>query len=79
MNIFKNDKVLHFLVNVVATLISFGVAYINPRLLIPFLAIGLSIGKEYGDSKAKGNKWDWWDILADGLGIVFVLITLLVI
>ena len=31
-------------------------------------AIGLGIGKEYGDSQAVGNKWDWFDILADVLG-----------
>lgn len=33
-------------------------------------AIGLGIGKEYGDSHAVGNKWDWLDILADVLGCV---------
>jgi len=39
-------------------------AFINP-----WLAIGLAIGKEYGDSKAPGNKWEWWGILADAIGI----------
>ena len=36
---------------------------------------GLSLGKEYGDSKAAGNKWSWMDILADLIGMVagFVL------
>lgn len=33
-------------------------------------ALGLGIGKEYGDSQALGNKWDWFDILADALGCV---------
>jgi len=32
-------------------------------------SLGLGLGKEYGDSKAKGNKWDWWDIVADVIGI----------
>ena len=31
-------------------------------------ALGLGIGKEYGDSKAAGNKWDWLDIVADVAG-----------
>lgn len=52
------DKWLHFAVCTVASIIDTG------------LAIGLAIGKEYGDSKAAGNKWDWMDILADAAGIV---------
>ena len=36
----------------------------------PWLAVGLALGKEYGDSKAIGNKWDWGDILSDALGII---------
>ena len=51
------DKILHFAVCLIAAIIH------------PMLAIGLAIGKEYGDSKAPGNKWDWWDILADAIGI----------
>ena len=31
---------------------------------------GLALGKEYGDSKAAGNKWDWLDILADAGGLI---------
>lgn len=30
------------------------------------LAAGL--GKEYGDKMNPNNKWDWSDVLADGLG-----------
>lgn len=52
------DKWKHFGVCLIAALIS------------TWFAIGLGIGKEYGDSKAKGNKWDWWDILADGIGVI---------
>jgi uncharacterized protein YfiM (DUF2279 family) len=39
-------------------------------LIGAFFALGLGLGKEYGDSKASGNKWDWWDIVADVVGIV---------
>lgn len=57
------DKVYHFLANFVMGLTAF--------LSVPFaigLCLGASFGKEYGDSKAPGNKWDWLDILADALG-----------
>ena len=37
-------------------------------------ALGLGIGKEYGDSRAINNKWDWLDILADLIGILAGLI-----
>ena len=72
MNI-GTDKIKHALVNFFLALTGF--------VSIPFalgLCIGASVGKEYGDSKASGNKWDWWDIVADligmGVGIVIVLI-----
>jgi hypothetical protein len=52
------DKVLHFGACFVATLFSFE------------LAIGLSIGKEYGDYNNPNSGWSWWDIVEDGLGIV---------
>lgn len=75
----QRDKILHFAVNLIATAASIGLYLINPILLVPMLAVGLSIGKEYGDSKAKGNYWSWGDILADGIGIaVAILISLLI-
>lgn len=40
-------------------------------LVHPFLAAGMAIGKEYGDEKASGNHWCWWDLLADFIGIAF--------
>ena len=52
------DKILHFLVCFVAAIIS------------PLFSLGLALGKEYGDSKASGNHWCWWDILADAIGLV---------
>lgn len=33
-------------------------------------AIAAALAKEYGDSKAKGNHWCWWDCAADMVGIV---------
>lgn len=32
-------------------------------------ALGLGIGKEYGD--ISGSGWSWGDLVADGLGILF--------
>lgn len=67
------DKVLHFLACLTATVIT-GLATFKlgmwPSIIAGSLfALGLGLGKEYGDSKASGNKWDWWDIVADVLGI----------
>ena len=58
------DKLLHFGANLLMSLTAF--------LSVPFaigLCLGASFGKEYGDSKAPGNKWDWFDILADLIGM----------
>ena len=54
----QKDKILHFVVCLIASIIQ------------PWLAVGLAIGKEYGDSQSPNNKWDWWDILADVIGII---------
>ena len=50
------DKALHFGSCLVLSLIH------------PMLAVGAAIGKEYGDSKASGNHWCWYDLIADGIG-----------
>lgn len=50
------DKMYHLLVCLISAIVH------------PLLAIGLAIGKEYGDSKASGNHWCWWDLLADAIG-----------
>ena len=67
------DKILHFLVCMGATicagLISWFLGTISQCFCGFWFALGLGLGKEYGDSKASGNKWDWWDILADVIGI----------
>ncbi len=68
------DKILHFGVNFVLALS----AFLSWQFAIG-ICLGVSVGKEYGDSKASGNKWDWMDIVADllgmgaGLGVVFLI------
>lgn len=65
------DKLKHMGVCLCASIVS------------PMLAVGLALGKEYGDSKARGNHWCWNDLYADGIGIVvgavlhYVLLTFL--
>ena len=61
------DKKKHFVYSASATLL---VGLINPIYGVCFGA-GLGLGKEFGDSKALGNRWSWGDILADALGVAF--------
>lgn len=68
------DKVYHFLVN-----LGLGLFCIWDYGLGIGLSVGASLGKEYGDSKASGNKWSWWDILADVLGLGVGLLLSLII
>ncbi len=71
----QSDKKKHFLVCMAASFIAGLPMFIAG---MPFLALitgasfsaGLAIGKEYGDSKVKGNRWDWMDILADVGGLI---------
>lgn len=51
------DKVQHFGVCLIATLFSWE------------LAVGLAIGKEYGDYNNPNSGWSWFDLVADTLGI----------
>lgn len=64
----QSDKLKHCLVNLLVMLIA---GSINIWLGIG-LAAGLSVGK------APGNKWDWYDILADAIGIVIGLLLVLI-
>lgn len=74
------DKILHGVVCFMATLIiAFAMFFLGkwPSILCGvWFATGLGFGKEYGDSKASGDKWDWWDILADGIGVTLAVILL---
>ena len=54
----EKDKILHFLVCFLAAIFA------------PLFSLGLALGKEYGDSRARGNHWCWWDILADAIGLL---------
>ena len=58
------DKILHFVANFLMALTAFW----SWQFAVG-LCIGASLGKEYGDSKATGNHWCRWDLLADFLGM----------
>lgn len=69
----ETDKLLHFGVSaaaafIVSLLTSF-TGFWTAALCGSLFTLGLGLGKEYGDSKASGNHWDWWDIFADVLGM----------
>lgn len=61
-----NDKKQHFIICLIASLF---VGVLNP--FAGFMtAMGLGFGKEFGDDRAPGNKWDWKDVGADLAGAV---------
>jgi hypothetical protein len=71
----KKDKLLHFTLSAVST---FALSLASPIIGVSF-TLGLGLGKEYGDSKAPNNHWDWLDVLADLVGIgVGVALSLIV-
>ena len=67
------DKVLHFfaclLATITASVATFWRGMWYSITAGSLFALGLGLGKEFGDSRAPGNRWDWYDILADLLGI----------
>ena len=77
------DKFLHFCACCGATIVVSACTFFLGKTSSIFcgglFALGLGLGKEYGDSKSPGNKWDWWDIVADligiacGIGIILVI------
>lgn len=52
------DKIKHF------------TACLLISIIHPYLAIGASLGKEYGDKNDTGNHWCWLDLAADGIGVL---------
>ena len=62
------DKLMHFGVCFVVNLIISAAMPSQATTGVGF-SVGLSLGKEFGDSRAIGNKWDNYDLLADGVGI----------
>lgn len=71
------DKLYHFAAcAIVALVTSFTMLFLHSTYAISLLSgtlsgIAIGVGKEYGDFKAVGNKWDWYDLLADIIGSVF--------
>ena len=65
------DKVQHF---VVCFIVTFSVSFYNEWLAVG-LATGLGIGKEVGDYFNPNSKFSIGDLVADGLGIGFALLT----
>ncbi len=69
-----NDKALHFLYAFFITCISVAI-YGWLGLIIP---IAVSFGKETYDHYF-GTGWDWYDLIADGVGVVIGVLTILLI
>ena len=67
-----SDKVLHFLCS--AIIMGICSVFFNPMLSC-FITLAIGLLKElYDCRKPNPSGWDWHDLLADLLGIVFVLI-----
>ena len=64
MSKIARDKWLHFWVNFGRAMTGFFNYWLDVGL-----CIGASAGKEFGDSRAYQNHWDWLDIVADMLGM----------
>lgn len=47
-----------------------GASYLNAWIAGIVAGMAIGVGKEYGDSCADNNKWDWADIGADAFGSV---------
>lgn len=77
------DKVQHFGVCLITTLVMSCAAWLTSDNLQMGCAIGISLsaglalGKEYGDKNATGNHWCWWDLLADLCGILVGVLLLM--
>lgn len=78
------DKLAHTFVSCALMLIFTAVASIKfPDWASLLVGTGLTalcaFGKELYDSKQEGDKFDWMDILADGIGFAVALIPLIII
>lgn len=77
------DKIQHFGVCLIATLVMSSAAWLTSDNLKEgcaigiALTVGLALGKEYGDKNATGNHWCWWDLLADLCGILVGVLLLM--
>ena len=77
-----NDKFLHagvcFGFTILVSLATFWLGQLGSIMCGSLFSLGLGIGKEYGDSKAVGNKFDIWDIVADVVGIGLAVVILVI-
>lgn len=68
------DKIKHvvacFLVSTTAAVIESisGATYWQSFIAGMTAGVAIGVGKEYGDKCAVGNRWDWFDIMADAFG-----------
>lgn len=76
------DKILHavvcFFATTICSIVCFFLGEVGSIVSGACFALGLGLGKEYGDSKATGNKWDWKDIVVDLAGIAFAVLVLVI-
>lgn len=79
----QKDKIQHFCVCLMATLVFSCAAWLTSDSLQLGCAVGISLsaglalGKEYGDKNATGNHGCWWDLLADLCGILVGVLLLM--
>lgn len=78
------DKIFHFVVCLVIAFMAGVIAWqaTDCNILAGVLCavgtgMGAGLGKEWGDLAAKGNTWDWWDVLADALGVLLAVLIIL--
>lgn len=71
-----SDKLLHFTCSAIITFICL---LFTPKLIAGSIALGVGIGKEiYNCYKKNPTGWSWGDLLADGLGIIVILLVSLI-
>ena len=87
----RGDYILHFGVCFLSTSIIGILSFLVVNLLLGYtpalvaslfgavFATGLSIGKEAGDENNPASGWSWWDLVADGFGIVTGLLVLAIL
>jgi hypothetical protein len=68
------DKFKHAVGTLIVVTVAFIVVILFPPVIIAIGAgIAIGLGKEYLDEKVYGG-WSNWDLLADGVGILFFLL-----
>ena len=78
----EKDKRQHFWVSAIAAFLMSMLTWFSGNwaaLCGSLFALGLGLGKEYGDSKSSGDHWSWADIGFDLLGIAAAEIVFLLL